>query len=237
MDAGTRGGRRSRREMIGAAGRGSVWGGVLPALSSVLLLVLLAGMTAPVAAREPNPAQQRLKTWSEGPIRWLLLSRERKQMSRLRTEAEATAFIEIFWTRRDPEPGEAGNSFLERFEEQVRAADKLYGGSGRPGSLTDRGRALILLGAPGYMRIYSKPGLTWSSKKSNPHEVGSRVVELEVWSYAPNELPTRMLQFLSEEKRNVGLSLTFVREGREARLTEGEDYLRLAAKSAVGRLR
>lgn len=206
-------------------------------VSVCLAMVLAIGMTAPLGAREPNPAQERLKAWSEGPIRWLLLSRERKQMSHLRTLGEVTAFIDIFWTRRDPEPGKPGNSFQDEFEERVRAADKLYGEPGKRGSLTDRGHALILLGAPGYMRIYSKPGITWNPKGRSPHSVGSRMVELEMWSYAPDELPRRMLETLSEEKRNVGLSLTFVREEGGAKLSSGEDHLRQAARSAVGRLR
>ena len=90
--------------------------------------------------------------WGRGPAQYFMTREEIAQWKAIRTDAEADAFIALFWARRDPTPDTPRNEFRERFDALVRTADEKLGGArNRPGSLTDRGRMLILFGPPDKM--------------------------------------------------------------------------------------
>ena len=79
---------------------------------------------------------------------------EKAEFGRLTSDAEAEAFVEIFWARRDPNQKTSFNEFKAEFEAKVAAADKQFSwttgtGEQMPGSLSDRGKVLILMGVPG----------------------------------------------------------------------------------------
>ncbi|HVR44167.1 MAG TPA: GWxTD domain-containing protein [Thermoanaerobaculia bacterium] len=58
-------------------------------------------------------------------------------------------FLDEFWTRRDPTPKTEENEFRSSFDARVAFADRAFAGpQGERGSLTERGRALVLLGKP-----------------------------------------------------------------------------------------
>src|SRR3954449_1580217 len=114
-------------------------------------LAALSALTLGCQSAEPRrPASG--AGLDEGPTRWLMLPEEEKQYRRLRTSREVIDFVEAFWLRRDPDPETPSNEFAKEFYERVEAADRLYGEGGVRGSLTDRGRALVLLGPPPRMR-------------------------------------------------------------------------------------
>ncbi len=58
--------------------------------------------------------------------------------------------------RRDPDLEKPGNECAKTFYQRVEAADRLYSEGGTRGSLTERGRALILLGPPPVLRYSQK---------------------------------------------------------------------------------
>ncbi len=170
----------------------------------------------------------------EGPTRWLMLPEEQKQYQRLRSTRDVVDFIERFWLRRDPDPDQPGNEFSKVFYDRVEAADRLYSDGSARGSLTDRGRALILLGPPPVLRYSQRRVPTWNpGKPGAPPAVHSQTLSLESWVYTVPDLPPALRQLIEEDDPRPEIELIFAVEPRRTYLVEGEDYLEMAVKAAV----
>jgi len=102
-------------------------------------------MTAGLAVAEPSA---KYAEWAQGPVKFLLTPEEVTQWSNVKTDAEAEAFIALFWAKRDPSPPTPANEFRMEFDNRVALADQHFTTKRTRGALTDRGRALILLGSP-----------------------------------------------------------------------------------------
>ncbi len=104
------------------------------------------------------------------------------------TEAEARAFIELFWAKRNPDPASAFNPFKADFENKVRYADEQYTWEKRRGALTDRGRVLILMGAPHYSenRFPTETVERIEDRAAGTDEVRANA---KLWFYDPQQLP------------------------------------------------
>lgn len=193
-------------------------------------------------------------------MRWLMLPEEKRQCRRLRSQREAVLFIEFFWRRRDPTPRDSGNPFLQTFHDRVQAADKLYAEEGTRGALTDRGRALILLGSPSILRQRVRTVLAPSSIEDGgfdldvqqPSEPREETQILKDWEYPVTSLPPGLVRLLEErglmpgdaDSRNAdpgdagpeeasapAVIVTFVEGETRTRLLEGEELLDLAARA------
>lgn len=114
----------------------------LKRLAVVCALTLFAAVTASAAV------SKKYDEWRKGPAQWLMTGEEQKAWKDLKTDQEASDFIDLFWARRDPSTGTPENEFRNEYEGRVIFADKAYGEKNRRGSLTDRGRAFIVLGEP-----------------------------------------------------------------------------------------
>lgn len=171
----------------------------------------------------------------DGPTRWLMLPEEIRRAERLRTTREAVEFVEELWLRRDPDPGEPGNPFSKTFYERVEAADRLYSDGGQRGSLTDRGRALILLGPPPVLRYSQKRVPAWEPGKPGSRPAArSRKLVLEIWTYPVAELPpAQAARIASREPATIEVVLSFAVEPRRTYLIEGHRYLEHAVRAAV----
>jgi GWxTD domain-containing protein len=179
-----------------------------------------------------------LATWAAGPVQWLLLPEERKELKHVAKAAETVAFIDSFWQRRDPFPDEGGNAYREEYMHRVEAADILYSDEGTRGGLTDRGRALILLGPPSHVTVSQQPVMAWDSASDSSDRVTMRDVAVEIWGYKMEELPVGMLQIWMAKKKKAAegaltLTLMFRKVGRRTSLVEGEPLLEAAARAAV----
>jgi GWxTD domain-containing protein len=200
-------------------------------LAAVALLSSLACGCGSAPARPAGGAGL-----AEGPTRWLMLPEEERQLRRLHTTREAVDFIEAFWRRRDPDPNTPGNEFSRTFYERVEAADRLYSERGTRGSLTDRGRALILLGPPPMLRYSQKKVPAWDPGRSGaPPVVQTHLLSVESWVYKVDELEPATRQLFEEEAAGPEIVLAFVIDPRRTYLTEGEEYLKLAARASVRR--
>lgn len=204
----------------------------LAGLSGLLLLGLSA-----VAAGAQSGAQpvQTLSEWAQGPVRWLLRPVERRQIRRVRSKAEAANFVERFWARRDPDRSIPGNPYRELFYQRVEAADLLYAESDVRGSMTDRGRALILLGPPSSLRVASRPALKWNPEKRARNKVTTRLLPMEVWGYSRSTLSRVLVESLATLGESEEVSLSFVAEADRTYLVEGEEFLELAARVVVAK--
>lgn len=172
----------------------------------------------------------------EGPTRWLMLPEEEKEVRRLRTPREAVAFVETFWRKRDPDPDSPGNELSKSFYERVAAADRLYTERGVRGSLTERGRALILLGPPPVLRYGQKKVPLWEpGRPGSKPAVRTREMVTETWVYPLPDAAPRLAAWLAESGEEPGpeIVLVFAVEPRRTYLIDGETYLQAAVRAAV----
>lgn len=110
---------------------------------------LISILVALVAASDGlAQLSEQYRTWLDGPEQFLVTSTEKKEFKRLSSDAEAEAFIRLFWARRDPNLETRANEFQVEFEARVAQADREFGFAGTRGALSDRGRLLIVLGPP-----------------------------------------------------------------------------------------
>jgi GWxTD domain-containing protein len=158
-----------------------------------------------------------------------MLPAEVREFERLRSDAEVSLFAEEFWRRRDPEPEVEGNPARDRFRERVTAADRLYAEGSVRGSLTDRGRALVLLGPPSLLRAGRRTSPAWRPADARRESMPVRRIPVETWEYGVGDLPPHLAARLDGAR---AVSLTF-EVGDRTRLVEGGDYLQLAAEAMV----
>jgi GWxTD domain-containing protein len=210
--------------------RARVGQGLVVAVLSLIPWLALACRPGIVRATPSGAA-----SLADGPTRWLMLPEEIRQSERLRTTREAVEFVEDFWRRRDPDPEEPGNAYAKTFYERVEAADRLYADGGQRGSLTDRGRALILLGPPAVLRYSQKKVPAWEPGKPGSRPgIRSRPLVLEVWAYPVPDLPPALAQRIAErEPDTTEISLSFAVEPRRTYLVEGHRYLEYAVQAGV----
>ena len=118
-------------------------------IPALIVLALLVSASLPVFA-----LLEKHKDWEKSPEFALLATdAEKKDWKKVASDDEAEKFIALFWARRHPNI-EAGprNVFRERFDALVKAADEKFTLSRRRGALTERGKALILIGPPAEVR-------------------------------------------------------------------------------------
>jgi GWxTD domain-containing protein len=166
-----------------------------------------------------------------------MLPEEARQVRELRTGRDTAEFLDAFWRRRNPDPDGTVNECARRFRERVLAADRLYAEDGRRGSLTDRGRALVLLGPPPLLRYGQRHIPSWEPGGSGAGpSTHSRLVAVETWIYSLADLSPRLAALLAAEPAAPAASavLVFLAESpRHTRLLEGEHILALAARALV----
>lgn len=110
------------------------------AVSAALLLVAATGALAQLSSQYTE--------WGSGPVQFLMTKEEQAQWKTLTTDADAKAFVDLFWARRDPSPSTPQNEAREAFEARVAWADKNLGWRNTRGAMTDRGRLALLYGPP-----------------------------------------------------------------------------------------
>jgi GWxTD domain-containing protein len=113
-----------------------------------------------VALATPGFAQLSMAKadWARGPVQFLITKDEQAAWNAIKSDAEADKFIALFWARRDPTPGTPRNEFREEFEGRAAYADQTFGTGRQRGSLSDRGKALILFGKPTHAVRSGGPG-------------------------------------------------------------------------------
>jgi GWxTD domain-containing protein len=143
--------RRRRRRPLHAA---------VPPLAAAALL--LGGCASGGGVTAPGPPESALQVeslinlrlspehsqWLIGPVAVLASAEEEGAFLALTDDAEAEAFVDDFWQRRDPYPDRPDNPLRDTFEQRAQVADRLYSEGGRQGSHTARGTIYVLFGKP-----------------------------------------------------------------------------------------
>jgi GWxTD domain-containing protein len=101
-----------------------------------------------IAANAFAALSKQYRAWGDTAVQFLMMKQEKLDWSSVRTDAEAKAFIDLFWARRDPTPDTPVNELRQQFEARIADADKRLTVGGTPGSQTDRGLVYVLLGEP-----------------------------------------------------------------------------------------
>jgi GWxTD domain-containing protein len=112
------------------------------------------GLAAAYESFRPNPAARAepLERWADGPVYFLLTSRQLQEWKDLASDGDRAAFISNFWADLDPTPHTPENEFRQEFNRRVAFADSRFTVGEKRGALTDRGMVFLLLGAPSYAR-------------------------------------------------------------------------------------
>src|SRR5262245_3644130 len=138
--------------------------------------------------KEPKKAaaqerQDYYKKWLREDVLYIITDDERKVFQALTTPEEKDAFIEQFWSRRDPDPRTGNNEFKEEHYRRIAYANENFF-SGKDGWATDRGRIYITFGPPTH--IEDNSGGVY---RRRPEEGGgyTSTYSFQRWFY--NEIP------------------------------------------------
>lgn len=152
----------------------------------LLLAAALVAATVSSGFAQMSPAKA---DWAKGPVQFLMTKEEAATWKTLASDDAALAFIDLFWARRDPTPNTPANEFREDFEARVAYAEEHFTAPKIKGSLSDRGRALILFGPPskvtkkGGAAAAAQRGLDKTDITSGPVRDDSDSPEQLTWIY------------------------------------------------------
>jgi GWxTD domain-containing protein len=108
----------------------------------------LAALAALIAVDVVAEVSAQYRDWGNTGLRYLMMKQEQFDWASLKTDADAKAFIELFWARRDPTPDTPVNELRQQFETRIAEADKRFTVGKKPGSQTDHGLVYVFLGQP-----------------------------------------------------------------------------------------
>ena len=110
--------------------------------------LVLTLCTAVVAANVFAGVSKQYRDWGNSAVQYLMMKQEKTDWAMVKTDAEAKAFIDLFWARRDPTPDTPANELRQQIETRIAEADKRFAFSNTPGSQTDKGLVYVLFGEP-----------------------------------------------------------------------------------------
>lgn len=153
----------------------------------IRLLVIALAVTA-IATTGFAQLSMAKADWARGPVQFIMTPEEKAQWNAVKNDAEADKFIALFWARRDPTPGTPKNEFQEQFEQKVEYADKTFAASRQRGALSDRGKILLLFGAPNRPVVRTGGGGAFGQPGGRPSAgIGSETedqnLERQTWTY------------------------------------------------------
>jgi len=120
-----------------------------------------------------------------GPLQPLLTREEAAAWKNVKTDDEAQAFLALFWAKRDPSPNTPQNEYREQVEARIKYADEQFAEGKTRGALTDRGRFLVIHGAPrSAKRISSGSGI---DAPSSSREAQTDIAAAVEWTYEGDE--------------------------------------------------
>lgn len=162
-------------------------------MKTMLIAASILILAATISVAEP-PAK--LTSWATGPASHLMTAAEKAAWKKIATEDEADAFIALFWAKRDPTAGTPANELRDEFEKRVNLADEHFTTKRTRGAMTDRGRALIVLGPPfnvssmgAQARAPRNPNISsvdnWDGSVIGPRGAAAKLV----WTYAGDKKP------------------------------------------------
>ena len=121
-----------------------------------LLLLTISGALAATSAAVELLDQPDAR-WRQGPVKYILTKDEDAQFRKLKTDEERKAFVDQFWQKRDPSPGTPANEFKEAYARRLSLVDEKFAAPEGRGWEEDRGKVVLLLGAPDEVEVRQSP--------------------------------------------------------------------------------
>ncbi len=146
-------------------------------------IIFAAAFVLAVAANGFAQLSMAKADWARGPVQFLMTPEEKAQWNAVKNDAEADQFIALFWARRDPTPATPQNEFRSDFEARVQYADKSFATPRQRGSISDRGKVLILFGAPTHATRTRPAPPTATSTTSTESPAQEPAGETQTWIY------------------------------------------------------
>ncbi len=136
--------------------------------SRLLIILVLLGFGVNNFAYLPGASPQRgrknegdqakhYKKWLNEDVDYIISQEERDIFKKLQNDEERDAFIEQFWSRRNPDPRSSNNPFKEEHYRRIAYTNERFT-SGIPGWKTDRGRIYIMYGPPDELESHPTGG-------------------------------------------------------------------------------
>ncbi|MFN2442471.1 MAG: GWxTD domain-containing protein [Thermoanaerobaculia bacterium] len=168
------------------------------AAAAVVLLAILGAGDAWARLSE------QYRTWPDGPVKFLMTTDDQKEWKKVRTDADAEEFVNLFWARRDPSPATPENELRQAFDQRVEIADQRFTAGRTRGALSDRGKVLIMIGPPTkIVRNTAAPKTGIQSPGSfdspPPTSVSDDNIPTETWIWEQAEVP----QFLRDRFKEM----------------------------------
>lgn len=170
-------------------------------MSRHTFVFLLLGFVFPSAALTAASSSELLDRadtrWRTGPVRYLLTREEDAAFKKLKTDEERKAFVEEFWTKRDPTPGTPANEFKDAYAQKLGLVDQRFGPPEGLGWEEDRGKVVLLLGVPDSVEVregQSSGGDSGAGESSAPRRKATFVYTREVVPGAPSPLRLEFAQ-------------------------------------------
>ncbi|HVS31856.1 MAG TPA: GWxTD domain-containing protein [Thermoanaerobaculia bacterium] len=157
----------------------------------------------------------RYTEWGQGPVQHLMTKEEMAQWKDIQTDAEAQAFADLFWARRDPTPQTERNEFRDEFDKRVVLADHQFTTPRIRGAVSDRGKVVILLGSPWQVGSRGAAGRS-AGMTGNPTSTPDGGIAVQsaraeparqTWTYGYDRKP----QFIKQKE----VTFVFTEEGRD----------------------
>ena len=126
---------------------------IQPAALALVVAALLA-MFAPVQAQRGDGEES---TFLD-EVGLIAEREEREAYLKLSSDAERDQFVEQFWERRDPTPGDGANEFREEHYRRIAYADARMAEPDLRGAMTERGRIYIVHGPPDEIEAHPSGG-------------------------------------------------------------------------------
>lgn len=163
---------------------------LVPGVATIVLFLGVSSLSAVAQQKQtqaPNEKPRRVKAESDrafkdwpkevGPI---ITEPELQAYAKLQTNEERQHFIENFWFTRDPDPDTQENEYKDEYYERLAYANEHFA-SGKPGSMTDRGRIYLKWGKPDSVESHPAGG---GYDRSSAEGGGSTTVyPFERWFY------------------------------------------------------
>ena len=154
-------------------------------MKSMTRILIVSAAATIIAAGAFAQLSAENREWARGPVQFIMTPQEQQQWNQVKTDAEAKAFEDLFWARRDPSAGTQTNEYRDAFEMAVKYADEHFAEGRRKGSLTERGRLLVLIGPPSRIE---RSGGSSTSNATVPGSIGGvtggdQPVPTQVWIY------------------------------------------------------
>lgn len=141
----------------------------MKSLTKITLAIAIAAMATSGFAQLSKDNSD----FGNGPAQWIMTKEEKAQWKSVQTDADAKAFIDLFWARRDPTPGTPRNEFKESFDQRVKYADEHFAAGRTRGAMTDPGHVLIVLGPPTRMSSSQRDNSAEKYDNAGPNGTGA----------------------------------------------------------------